>query len=452
MLSAACLPHSVVLRGRHKAEFSFRQELVLRPGSMTFEWWAHPPVRPFINVYVYNVTNADEFLNNGSKPVLQELGPYVYSQEWEKVNITDNENGTLSFRYHRSYTFVPELSRGNSDDDAVIVPNIPMLGYFIVYGRATYCGQLGCTTLSQYGREVAAFAVAFLLRPVGADEPAGAARHRPALPVKATHKAARPHDDGAACRRSTDATVFNYSRSVVKKYAVIYFLLGILYNFAVHDGQEAYVSITSPARESRQHCCCLSLNNSAALSPTIFSFHIDGSGSEAVHAGHEGQGSEWRGAYDDSTPAVALWLKVTPSKREAPGSSIGELSDEILTQYDSLFASRSAAVTSVTTATGRPRYAVRARGPCPSARNQMIESMPCASTVVWIEKPETRKVQSAPFPPPMTQAVRHLRSAAASRFAVERCAVLASVTFNVSLRSTLIRSESATNEKPFALA
>ncbi|CAG4949326.1 unnamed protein product, partial [Parnassius apollo] len=101
-------------------------ELVLRPGSMTFEWWARPPVRPFVHVYVYNVTNADEFLNNGSKPILDELGPYVYSEEWEKVNITDNENGTLSFHYKRTYTFQPELSSG-LDDDAVVVPNIPML-------------------------------------------------------------------------------------------------------------------------------------------------------------------------------------------------------------------------------------------------------------------------------------------------------------------------------------
>ncbi|KAJ0182901.1 hypothetical protein K1T71_000877 [Dendrolimus kikuchii] len=101
-------------------------KLVLRPGSMTFEWWARPPVRPFVNVYVYNVTNADEFLNNGSKPVLDELGPYVYSEEWEKVNITENDNGTLSFHYRRTYTFQPDLSVG-ADDDAVVVPNIPML-------------------------------------------------------------------------------------------------------------------------------------------------------------------------------------------------------------------------------------------------------------------------------------------------------------------------------------
>ena len=49
-----------------------------------------------------------------------------FSEEWEKVNITDNDNGTLSFHYKRTYTFVPELSAG-PDDDSVVVPNIPML-------------------------------------------------------------------------------------------------------------------------------------------------------------------------------------------------------------------------------------------------------------------------------------------------------------------------------------
>lgn len=54
------------------------QELILKKGSQTFDWWARPPVVPTIKVYVYNVTNADEFLNNGSKPIVEELGPYVY--------------------------------------------------------------------------------------------------------------------------------------------------------------------------------------------------------------------------------------------------------------------------------------------------------------------------------------------------------------------------------------
>lgn len=50
----------------------------MRPGGQSFGWWSKPPVEPRIKIYVYNVTNADEFLNNGSKPILDELGPYVY--------------------------------------------------------------------------------------------------------------------------------------------------------------------------------------------------------------------------------------------------------------------------------------------------------------------------------------------------------------------------------------
>lgn len=53
-------------------------QVALREGGQSFTWWSKPPVEPFIRLYVYNVTNADEFLNNGTKPVLDELGPYVY--------------------------------------------------------------------------------------------------------------------------------------------------------------------------------------------------------------------------------------------------------------------------------------------------------------------------------------------------------------------------------------
>jgi scavenger receptor class B protein 1 len=53
-------------------------QVALRPGGQSFGWWAKPPVTPQVKVYVYNVTNADEFLNNGSKPIVDEIGPYVY--------------------------------------------------------------------------------------------------------------------------------------------------------------------------------------------------------------------------------------------------------------------------------------------------------------------------------------------------------------------------------------
>lgn len=100
--------------------------IVLKEGSPTFGWWRKPPVTPLIKVYVYNVTNAEAFLNEGKKPVLDELGPYVYEEVWEKVNLLINDNNTITFNQRKTFKFSPELSVGDVED-MVVVPNIPML-------------------------------------------------------------------------------------------------------------------------------------------------------------------------------------------------------------------------------------------------------------------------------------------------------------------------------------
>lgn len=102
------------------------KEVTLRDGGQTFNWWREPPVAPQLRVYIYNVTNADEFLNNGEKPVLDEIGPYVYNQHWEKVEVKFNDNGTISYKVKKRFTFSPMESAG-SEDDLVVVPNVPML-------------------------------------------------------------------------------------------------------------------------------------------------------------------------------------------------------------------------------------------------------------------------------------------------------------------------------------
>lgn len=101
-------------------------QIKLKEGSQTFQWWSKPPVEPKIKVYIYNVTNADEFLNNGSKPIVDELGPYVYIEKWERKNVTFHDNGTLTFNLQKMYRFDATTSNG-SQDDLVVVPNIPML-------------------------------------------------------------------------------------------------------------------------------------------------------------------------------------------------------------------------------------------------------------------------------------------------------------------------------------
>jgi scavenger receptor class B, member 1 len=54
------------------------------------------------------------------------LGCLLSREKWEKVNIVQNDNGTLSFNQKKVYIFDDEESVG-MEDDVVIVPNIPML-------------------------------------------------------------------------------------------------------------------------------------------------------------------------------------------------------------------------------------------------------------------------------------------------------------------------------------
>lgn len=55
------------------------QQLSIREGSYLFGVFKKPPLDVFLTVYVFNVTNVEEFINvPGTKLRLQEVGPYVY--------------------------------------------------------------------------------------------------------------------------------------------------------------------------------------------------------------------------------------------------------------------------------------------------------------------------------------------------------------------------------------
>lgn len=50
----------------------------MAPGSMVFELWKKPPINVYLKLYIFNITNKDEFLNGEEKLKVQEIGPYVY--------------------------------------------------------------------------------------------------------------------------------------------------------------------------------------------------------------------------------------------------------------------------------------------------------------------------------------------------------------------------------------
>jgi scavenger receptor class B protein 1 len=56
------------------------QEIPIVKGSRIAESWRSPPVKPLLKVYFFNITNPITFQNPklNVKPVLKEVGPYVY--------------------------------------------------------------------------------------------------------------------------------------------------------------------------------------------------------------------------------------------------------------------------------------------------------------------------------------------------------------------------------------
>lgn len=99
-------------------------QLKLQNGSRSFNWWLHPPVDVEYKIYIFNYTNVKEFeAGTASKLRVQELGPYIYREMKDRVNVVMHENDTISFQEKRSYEWVG----GRTDNDIVVVPNVPMM-------------------------------------------------------------------------------------------------------------------------------------------------------------------------------------------------------------------------------------------------------------------------------------------------------------------------------------
>ena len=74
--------------------------------------WSVLPEPMVASMYLWEVKNPEDF-SQGAKPVLEERGPYVFTEQHYKTNITWNDNnGTVTYKQIRKWNFVPELSNG----------------------------------------------------------------------------------------------------------------------------------------------------------------------------------------------------------------------------------------------------------------------------------------------------------------------------------------------------
>ena len=131
---------------------------MLTENGEIFDLWAKPPVDLYIKIYLFNITNADEFLAGKEKMRVQQIGPYVYRyinfllillfyciylyqnvliiiyrEMLTHENITFNPNGTLSTTPSHPLVWQEHLSEGHKEDDNFVLPNIALLVSLLLY-------------------------------------------------------------------------------------------------------------------------------------------------------------------------------------------------------------------------------------------------------------------------------------------------------------------------------
>ncbi|CAH1118568.1 unnamed protein product [Phaedon cochleariae] len=123
-------------------------QLIISNGSDAFRIWENPTPKALYSFHIFNYTNIGDYeLGNDKKPHVQEIGPYVYSENLERIDVRFNdEAGTVSYREKKTYTYRPDLSQGSQEDRA-FVPNIPLISGSSMVQKENYFARLGFSGL-----------------------------------------------------------------------------------------------------------------------------------------------------------------------------------------------------------------------------------------------------------------------------------------------------------------
>jgi hypothetical protein len=98
-----------------------------------------------LSCYVLNITNSNDVLTNGSKPIVQEVGPYVYKMYRMAFNTSFSQDyNELSYKYYQYYVFDPSRSVGN--DTTAMVTSLNMV-FWGLAAALRHKGDSGILTL-----------------------------------------------------------------------------------------------------------------------------------------------------------------------------------------------------------------------------------------------------------------------------------------------------------------
>ncbi|XP_045485858.1 protein croquemort [Pieris rapae] len=107
--------------------------MILSEDSTSFSIWREVPIPMYLECYMFNITNVDEIIARTAKTVqVEQLGPYVFRESHTKVNLTWNDNSTITFYNQRYWHFEPEMSNGSLTDSITSLnPIVVTIAYFM---------------------------------------------------------------------------------------------------------------------------------------------------------------------------------------------------------------------------------------------------------------------------------------------------------------------------------
>ncbi|KAJ2943334.1 hypothetical protein O0L34_g12141 [Tuta absoluta] len=148
MLGFIAIALGCVIMFLHPYDFFFKIKAQLSDGGEIFEMWRKPQVDLYCRVYLFNVTNAEEYMaGKADKLTVKEVGPYVYKESLEHQVLKFNENNTMSVVPKHPLTWVPELSDGHSEDDVLFLPHIALLSIAHVVSQQSFFTRIGLNNL-----------------------------------------------------------------------------------------------------------------------------------------------------------------------------------------------------------------------------------------------------------------------------------------------------------------
>lgn len=101
-----------------------KANLVITNGTEAYTRYTRSSVPLQVKWYLFNVTNPEEVVDEGAKPILLQVGPFSFTERREKkVLAFSPDNRTLTYRLYRSYFFEP--SDSTSLDSIITLPNAP---------------------------------------------------------------------------------------------------------------------------------------------------------------------------------------------------------------------------------------------------------------------------------------------------------------------------------------